>query len=145
MAKNAQARKARNATTTNKAANANTATAANTATQQGPAQGSARSAATLAAQVAAGNAPPGFAAQPTGNVAGRQQKLVYPSGSTQLKLVPAAARGTQQRAYLAYLQAAMPGGKATADGLLTALAQANVPNPRRVLRRSVRWGMLVLA
>lgn len=126
---------------------AGAATTAAQASAQAAAQAApqAKANASTAASRAA-NPLPNMAATATGNTLGKQQKLVYASGTTALALVPGAARGAQQRAHLATLQAAFGANKAMgADALVAAMAAANVPNPRRVYRRSIRAGILVVA
>ena len=115
------------------------------AAQVAAAAAQAKSNAATAASRAA-NPIASMAAVPTGNVLGKQQKLVYASGTAGLKLVPAAARGAAQRTYLAQLQAAYKGDVVmAADALVAALAAANVSNPRRTYRRAIRAGILVTA
>ena len=106
---------------------------------------------TGAAAVAA-NKPKGLAAKPTGNTAvGRVQRLVYPAGSTPVKLNKGfTPQGTQQRLMQLALQAVY-GNKATmqAQALQAALAGLQGPghawaaaNPRKVLRKACRCLLL---
>lgn len=117
-----------------------------TQTTNAPAKHTTSSAATVATQVQAGNAPANTAVTPTGATGGRKQKLTYAYGTQACKLVPGAAKGSRQKLHLQALQAVY--GKARtmqASAVLAGLQAANHPNPRRVMRQAQRAGVMVLA
>ena len=122
------------------------ANATNKAAQaaQAPSKHTIASAGTVASGTAQGKTVAGLAVTATGAIGGRKQKLVYQYGTATLRLVTSKATGTALKAYLVTLQAAMPNGKALAAQTILANLQANkVANPKRVMRRSQRAGMLV--
>jgi hypothetical protein len=102
--------------------------------------------ATASAAAVAANPFAGLAATPTGQTAGKQQKLAYHSGTIALYLHPAKAKGQANQQYLAALQGVF--GKAStmpAGAIPPALAAAGHGNPRRIYRRAIRAGILSTA
>lgn len=124
---------------------ATTKNAATKAAQQAPAPVVAT---TPSAAVLATNLPSNAACTATGATGKNSQKLAYASGTTLLKLNPAAAKTGTQQQYVQWLQAVIGSAKQVQAGQLQtqlkAQAQAlGMAKPGSVYRRSIRAGILV--